>query len=92
MHPLQNSSCLPPLVFKTNFRLSEILVTTDQIIKIINHINHNKAHGFDDISVKMIKLCPELLSVPLKIIFEKCIQQGTFPDIWKRANVQPVHK
>ena len=67
-------------------------MTTDQIIKIINNINHNKAHGFDDISVKMIKLCPELIAIPLKIIFEKCIQQGTFPDTWKRANVQPVHK
>ena len=67
-------------------------MTTDQIVKIINNINNNKALGFDDVSVKMIKLCPELISIPLKIIFEKCIQQGAFPDIWKRANVQPVHK
>ena len=71
--PLQNSSCLPRLVFKTNSRLTEVSVTTDQIVKIINNINNNKAHGFDDVSVKMIKLCPELLSIPLKIIFEKCI-------------------
>ena len=47
---------------------------------------------FDDISVKMIKLCLELISIPLKIIFDKCIQQGTFPNVWKTANGQPVHK
>ena len=85
-------SSLPHLVFKTDSRISEIPVSTDQIIKIINKINPNKAHGFDDISVKMIKLCPELLASPLKLIFEKCIQEGSFPKSWKKANVQPVHK
>ena len=40
----------------------------------------------------MIKLCPELIAIPLNIIFEKHIQQSTFLDTWKRANVQPVHK
>ena len=67
-------------------------MSTDQIIKIINKINPNKAHGFDNISVKMIKLCPKLLASPLKLIFEKFIQEGSFPNSWKKANFQPVHK
>ena len=40
----------------------------------------------------MIKLCPELLASPLKLIFEKCIQKGSFPNTWKKANLQPVRK
>ena len=75
---------MPHLAFKTDSRISEIPVSTDQIVKIINKINPNKARGFDDISVKMIKLCPELLASPLKLIFEKCIQEGAFPKSWKR--------
>ena len=89
---MQNSSVLPPLAYKTDSRIFEVPVTTDQIINIINKINANKAHGFDDISVKMIKLCPELIAIPLKLIFQKCIQEGSFPNSWKKANVQPVHK
>jgi hypothetical protein len=26
------------------------------------------------------------------LILEKCIQTGKYPSIWKKANVQPVHK
>ena len=26
------------------------------------------------------------------MIFQSCISSGSFPDIWKYANVQPVHK
>ena len=28
---------------------------------------------------------------PLKLIFESCMTQGVFPQIWKQANVVPVH-
>ena len=55
-------------------------------------LNPNKAHGWDGISVRMIKLSDAALVVPLKIIFENCLRCGVFPDIWKYANVVPVHK
>ena len=32
------------------------------------------------------------LVTPLKIIFTNCLRHGVFPEIWKRANVVPVHK
>ena len=40
----------------------------------------------------MLKICVDEIKLPLKLIFEKCINSSTFPDVWKRANVQPVHK
>ena len=40
----------------------------------------------------MLKMCPRALSTPLKILFDRCLIEGSFPAIWKRANVQPVHK
>ena len=30
----------------------------------------NKAHGCDNVSIKMIKICSQSLTLPLKIIFE----------------------
>ena len=40
----------------------------------------------------MIKLCGPHLCVPLKIIFKNILETGIFPDLWKEANVTPVHK
>ena len=42
--------------------------------------------------MRMIKLSDAVLVVPLKIIFTNCLMYGLFPQIWKHANVVPVHK
>ena len=40
----------------------------------------------------MIKICNESITIPLKIIFYESLKNGVFPEIFKRANVVPVHK
>ena len=32
----------------------------------------------------------KLISLPLQIIFQKCISSGTFPNFWKYANIQHI--
>ena len=90
--PLLNDSELPALNFCTNSRISSFEITRMEINEIISALNINKAHGPDDISVNMVKLCGQHLCVPLKIIFDNILQTGIFPDQWKKANVTPVHK
>ena len=63
-----------------------------QIVNIISNLNPNKADGFDEISVAMLKLCAREVAKPLKIIFQNCLRSVIFPNGWKYANVQPVHK
>ena len=95
MHILQtnvNGSALPDFVPTTASLMSHVFVTKKQIIDIINTLNSNKAHGCDGISVSMLKLCASEVALPLQIIFQDCISSGMFPDSWKHANVQPVHK
>ena len=29
---------------------------------------------------------------PLTIIFNSCVNQSMFPDIWKKSNICPIHK
>ena len=52
----------------------------------------NKAHGHDEISIKMLKLCESAITEPLYLIFKNCLSSNIFPDIWKNANVILVHK
>ena len=61
-------------------------------MEIINSLSSNKAHGCDGISVVMLKICANEVAIPLKMIFEDCLNVGVFPDCWKYANVQPIHK
>ena len=37
-------------------------------------------------------MCDKTLVYPLKLIFRASIQEGAFPDCWKKANVVPIHK
>ena len=62
------------------------------IIDIINSLNSNKTHGYDGMSVSILKLCTAEVATSLQIIFCDCINCGIFLDSWKYANVQPIHK
>ena len=42
--------------------------------------------------MRMINLSDDALVFPLKTIFINCLRRGIFPEVWKYANVVPVHK
>ena len=90
--PFNNCSSLPAFDFITDQRLSDIGVSSAEIIEIISKLDTNKSHGHDNLSVQMIKICGEDLAVPLKIIFDNILSTSIFPDQWKKAHVTPVHK
>ena len=93
-----NGNCSKILVLfldcvkKTNLTISAIEITEIKIVNIISNLNPNKAHGFDEISVAMLKLCAREVAKPLKIIFQNCLRAEIFRNGWKYANVQPAHK
>ena len=72
--------------------LSSLNINDDDIFATIKNLNPNKSHGWDNILVRMIKLCGKSIVYPLKLIFEASLQRGESPDDWKKANVVPVHK
>ena len=85
-------SILPPFDSITNACINNFVVNPAHISRIIKRLNIYKAHGWDGISVRMIKMCEEELITPLHLIFSNCIRTSTYPDIWKKANVVPIHK
>ena len=42
--------------------------------------------------MQMVKLSKLTITKPLSIIYKNCLQQGVFPDEWKKGNIIPVHK
>ena len=54
-------------------------ISEEKILAIIRSLNPNKAHDWDEISIRMIKLSDASLVTPLKIIFTNCSRNGVFP-------------
>ena len=91
--PLNNSSVLPAKVtFKTQSRLNSICFEEDDILKIIRNLNVDKAHGHDNISRQMLKICDSVVVEPLSLIFKHCIDSGIFPNLRKKSHIIPTHK
>ena len=61
-------------------------------IHIIHSLNINKAHGYNDLSIRLLKICDFSIVKPLSIIFKNCLQSTSFPNNWKKSNVVPIHK
>ena len=43
-------------------------------------------------SIRMLKICDLAIIKPLSMIFRNCINNSTFPDLWKKSNICPIHK
>ena len=76
----------------TNNSLHSLNIKAEDIENIINKLKSKKAHGFDGISIALVKSCSTELAYPLKLIFSKCIEVGIYPDKWKHINVQQSTK
>ena len=89
---IDTGSELPQNFPVTTTSIPDFVISEEKILNIIRSLNPNKAHGWDEISVRMIKMSDDALVLPLKTIFINCLRSGIFPEIWKCANVVSVHK
>ena len=91
--PITNDNSLPrSVVLNSASSLSAINLNGDNILKTIRSPNINKAHGYDNISIRMIKICDKAIVIPLSIIYKNCIDTGILWALWKKHNIVPVHK
>ena len=90
---VDTDSTLPnPPSTDPQFKIENITLNESKVKLILKLLNPNKSHGWDNISIRMIKMCGPDLAKPLVIIYKNCLAKGVFPSIWKKANVLPIHK
>ena len=75
-----------------NANISSIKFKNKDIINVIKTLDPCKAHGYDDISIRMLKICDSTIARPLTILSKNCISLGIFHDNWKISNICPIHK
>ena len=76
----------------TDKRLPSFDFSEDDVMKVTQKLDPNKAHGQDNVSIRIIKICGRSICKPLRNIFEECLRTGTFSLEWKRCNVVPISK
>ena len=85
-------SAIPGFIPRGLVSLQNMEIDREKVLRLIRSLDTKKAHGCDDISSSMIKMCDESIVEPLCLIFEKCLDSGVYPPQWKKANIIPVHK
>ena len=85
--PISNGSVLPSeLPLRTDSSLSSCHFTKDDILQIINNLDPNKAHGHDEISIRMLKICGDSICRPLSIISK------AFDKVWHAGLIYKLHQ
>ena len=88
---INNSSVLLQLEYKTNERLAFVNIKKDDICLILKNLILAKSHGWDNISIKIIKICIKANVEPLRILFLSFQEDSAHPDDWKKSHVVALH-
>ena len=89
---ITTGSSLPRFVPKCSSIMENIHIDRGKVLQLIRALDSKKAVGSDSISGSMIKICDMSIVDPLCLIFEKCLETGSYPSIWRKANVIPIHR
>ena len=69
-----------------------LVITGEMVHNIIKELDQNKAVGPDLIHNKLLIKAVSIISEPLSILFNRSIDESTFPKLWKKAHVIPIFK
>ena len=76
----------------TNTELDFKAITTDDIEKIIDNFKPKPSTGHDNISMKLLKHCKDILLTPITLIVKQMFTTGIFPERLKIAKIKPLYK
>lgn len=67
-------------------------ITSDEICVQLLALEERKAHGYDQLSAKILKRCAAIISPVLCVLFNRCAAEGCYPSSLKKAIVVPIFK
>ena len=89
---LDNPNENTPNVEYTDSEFTDIILTHADVHSVIIFLDNSKATGPDMIHNKLLIATADIITEPLTILFNRCLNEGIFPNIWKFAHVTPLHK
>ena len=72
--------------------LLDVNITVETVRQILKDLNPKKASGPDRVSPRVLKNTYAAIAPSLTKLFNKSLNDATFPKSWKKAEVTPLHK
>ena len=73
-----------------SFSIPEINIAF--VRKYILNLDISKSTGLDDIGPRILKLSYDIISPSITFLINKSLSLGIFQNVWKTANIIPIHK
>ena len=86
-----NCGPLPHLQYSTS-QIDQIHILPADVSSVIQHLDTNKAVGPDLVHNKLLVAAGPTLNEALTFLFNKSLNDGEFPQVWKLAHVTPIYK
>lgn len=67
-------------------------ISEEEVLSELEMIDPTKGVGLDDLHPLILKSCAKSLSKIICYLFNKSIESGEVPKIWKRLKIIPIHK
>ena len=77
---------------KPNVNFNFIPVNEIYIDNIINKLKNKSSCGYDNFSNKHIKYARNVLTKPLTLLINQCLQTGIYPSQLKMSRIKPLYK
>lgn len=87
-----SSGDVPVFHYDNNLTININTITKEMIAMKLKNLKVNKGAGPDHIPPALLKSCSSVLIEPLFILFNRSLQCGVFPHVWKRGIIVPVYE
>ena len=78
------------IIGRGNF--TNIILTEEDFCNSMANLKPNSSSGPDGIHAKLMHKCREILKIPMKIMWQKSIEEGVIPERLKKGIITPIHK
>ena len=62
------------------------------VVRVLKALDPSKATGSDKIPARILKECAVEFSIPIMRLVRQMIAEGSWPAVWRRHLVAPIHK
>jgi hypothetical protein len=63
-----------------------------EVSSLINNLKNESSAGYDGVSSEILKIIKDVIVPYLTYIFNTCMENGIFPDAFKKSVLIPIHK
>ena len=92
LQELNDQGCNLPFQSSPYSQMPQIQISVKGIEKLLKSLNPHKAAGPNQFKTVVLQTLHAELAPILQVIFQKSLDSGKLPYIWKEANVSPIFK